>query len=74
MTSGFNIGTNLSLSPAFNEVVGFTQAETRALVDIYHQRGVFGPDPEEAMAPMREWYNGYRFAQGAETDMYNTDM
>ena len=74
VTSGFNIGTNLSLSPAFNEVVGFTEAETRQLVDIYHERGVLGPDPDEAMALMREWYNGYRFAERSETDVYNTDM
>ena len=23
---------------------------------------------------MREWYNGYRFARGAQGDLYNTDM
>ena len=74
VTSGFNIGTNLSLSPDFNAVVGFTEAETRGLVDLYAERGVFGPDPDEAMAAMREWYNGYRFATGDVEDVFNTDM
>ena len=23
---------------------------------------------------MREWYDGYRFAEGAANDIYNTDM
>jgi len=29
---------------------------------------------DAAMALMGEWYNGYRFAKAAETDLYNTDM
>ena len=74
VTSGFNIGANLSLSREFNEVLGFTEAETRALVDDYRGRGVLGPDPDAAMAAMREWYDGYRFAEDAATDVYNTDM
>ena len=29
LTSGFNIGTNYSLSPKFNEMTGFTEEEVR---------------------------------------------
>ena len=74
VTSGFNIGTNVSLEPEFNEIVGFTEAEVRRLVEIYREHGVFDQDADEAMALMGEWYNGYRFAKAAETDLYNTDM
>ena len=74
VTSGFNIGTNVSLEPDFNEMVGFTEAEVRRLVEIYRDHGVFDQDIDEAMALMGEWYNGYRFAKAAETDLYNTDM
>ena len=74
VTSGFNIGTNISLHPDFNEVVGFTEAEVRRLVEIYRERGVFDQDVATAMGIMGEWYNGYRFATGAATDLYNTDM
>ncbi|MFN8492444.1 MAG: AAA family ATPase [Caldilineaceae bacterium] len=39
VTSGFNIGDNLSMEAAFNEVVGFTQAEVRAILAHYAQTG-----------------------------------
>ena len=74
VTSGFNIGTNISLEPDFNEIVGFTDAEVRRLVETYREHGVFDQEVDEAMALMGEWYNGYRFAEDADTDLYNTDM
>ena len=33
VTSGFNIGANISLEPDFNEMVGFTEAEVRRMVE-----------------------------------------
>ena len=42
LTSGFNIGTNYSLSPEFNEMMGFTEKEVRDqmytyLIDTYRE-------------------------------------
>ncbi len=74
VTSGFNIGTNISLEPDFNEMVGFTEAEVRRLVETYRDHGVFDQDVDEAMALMGEWYDGYRFSEDADTDLHNTDM
>ena len=74
VTSGFNIGANISLEPDFNEMVGFTEAEVRHVVEMYRDHGVFNQDPAVAMGIMGEWYNGYRFAKAAETDLYNSDM
>ena len=74
VTSGFNIGKNLGLEPDFNEMLGFTEAEVRHLVETYRDLGVFNQDVDTALGIMGEWYNGYRFAKGAEVDLYNTDM
>ena len=74
VTSGFNIGKNLSLEPDFNEMLGFTAAEVRHLVETYRDLGVFNQDVDTALGIMGEWYNGYRFAKGAEVDLYHTDM
>ena len=74
VTSGFNIAKNLSLEPDFNEMLGFTEPEVRHLVETYRDLGVFNQDVATAMGIMGEWYNGYRFAEEAETDLYNTDM
>ena len=74
VTSGFNIGKNISLHPDFNEMVGFTEAEVRRLVETYRDHGVFDQDVDTAMGIMGEWYNGYRFARQAQTDLYHSDM
>ena len=74
VTSGFNIGTNISFDAAYNQMVGFTETEVRDLVELYRDLGVFDEDADAAMAVMREWYNGYRFAKGVTEDIYNTDM
>ena len=74
VTSGFNIGTNLSLEPAFNEMLGFTAAEVRGLVERYRRHGAFSQDVDTALGIMREWYDGYRFSRAAQTAVYNTDM
>ena len=72
VTGGFNIGTDISLHPEFNEMLGFTEAELRDLLERYRQFGVFDQDVNEAMAVMGEWYGGYRFAERARNDLYHT--
>ena len=74
VTSGFNIGANLSLRPEFNEMLGFTEEEVRRVVETYRDLGVFDQDVETALDTMREWYDGYRFADTAENGVYNSDM
>ena len=74
VTSGFNIGKNISLRPEYNDILGFTEQEVRGLLELYRDHGVFNQDVEATLAVMREWYNGYRFAEEAEDDLYNTDM
>ena len=74
VTSGFNIGANVSLLPEFNEVLGFTEAEVRDMLETYRRAGAFDQDPDAVLDLMREWYDGYRFAEGVAGDLYNTDM
>jgi len=74
VTSGFNIGANLSLRPEFNELLGFTEDEVRRIVETYRDLGVFDQDVETALGTMHEWYNGYRFSEEAEGFVYNSDM
>ena len=74
VTSGFNIGKNISLHPEFNDMLGFTEEEVRGLLEMYRDYGVFSQGVEDALEVMREWYNGYRFAEEVEGDLYNTVM
>ena len=59
VTSGFNVGRNLSLSPELNAMLGFTEGEVRRVLNIYHEAGEIGEHPDDALATMRQWYNGY---------------
>ena len=74
VTSGFNIGTNISFDATYNPMVGFTETEVEDLVKTYRECGVLTKEHDAVMAVMREWYNGYRFAEDADEDVYNTDM
>ena len=74
VTSGFNIGENLSLDADFNELLGFTEPEVRRLLQTYRDLGVLDQEVDEALDTMRDWYDGYRFAVHAERSVYNTDM
>ena len=74
VTSGFNIATNISLRPEFNEMLGFSEGEVRTMLETYRRTGAFHEEVDDALATMREWYDGYRFAEDAERDVYNTDM
>ena len=74
VTSGFNIGENVSLDPKFHDLLGFTEAEVRDLLTLYRERGAFDQDVDAALAVMREWYDGYRFARRGRDDLYNPDM
>jgi len=74
VTSGFNIGRNISLDPRFNEMTGFTEAEVCDVLERYRGLGAFTQNLDEALDIMREWYDGYRFARASNTTLYNTDM
>ena len=74
VTSGFNIGANLSLLPEYNEMLGFTENEVRGMLETYSNSGSFDQDAETALGTMREWYNGYRFSEAADAIVYNTVM
>ncbi len=71
LTSGFNIGTNLSLRPDMHDFMGFTEAE---VADILRLAEVPESDFERVLADVRTWYNGYLFHPEAQERLYNPDM
>ena len=74
LSSGFNIATNISQLSEFNELLGFTEAEVHGLLEKYQDLGVFDQNIKDALHLMREWYGRYRFADNAETEVYNPHM
>ena len=76
LTSGFNIGTNYSLSPKFNEMTGFTEEEVREMLDYYRSVLPFNHTTDELIEVMKPWYDNYCFAVKSygKTTMYNSVM
>ena len=76
LTSGFNIGTNYSLSPEFNEMVGFTEEEVRQMLAYYASVLPFRHSVDELIEVMKPWYDNYCFAikRYGKTTMYNSVM
>ena len=76
LTSGFNIGTNYSLTPQFNEMTGFTEEEVREMLGYYSSVLPFNHTVDELITVMKPWYDNYCFAEKCygETTMYNSVM
>lgn len=76
LTSGFNIGTNYSLSSEFNEMMGFTEDEVRQMLAYYSTTCHFNHSIDEIIEIMKPWYDNYCFAPESydTTTMYNSNM
>ncbi len=73
VTSGFNIGDNISVDEQFNEILGFTEKDVNEIIDYYSSVGLFKLDKEETLEIMKKWYGNYRFSEDAEKMIFNTD-
>lgn len=74
VTSGFNIGRNISLDPKFNELLGFCEEEVREMLNYYRKVENLSLDGDFCMDVMRAWYDNYRFSNEAEQQVFNSDM
>jgi Predicted AAA-ATPase/PD-(D/E)XK nuclease superfamily len=71
MGSGYNISTNISLAWPFHQMVGFEEAEVKALLA---QLGLAKGTLATILADLRKWYNGYLFSPSAKKKVYNSTM
>jgi len=71
LTSGFNIGTHLTLELAFHDMMGFNEQEVATILSGV---GVETTALPRVIADLRAWYNGYLFNSDARVRLYNPDM
>ena len=77
VTSGYNIGMNISADSQFNSLAGFTETEFRQMLEYYRDAtGVFKHTIEELIEITKPWYDNNCFsANSVKNDsMYNSDM
>ena len=73
VTSGFNIGTNISTNPIFNTLLGFTEKDVHEILDYYISVGELKVNKNEALAVIKKWYNNYIFSAESSESLSNTD-
>ncbi len=73
VTSGFNIGDNISTDLAFNELLGFAEKEVSDILDYYISVGELNIDKVEAMTIIKKWYDNYTFSTETTESVHNSD-
>ena len=79
LTSGFNIGWNITTKRAFDKMLGFSTEDVREMFAYYKDAGSLSADCDiEAMiADMKPWYDNYCFAKECLEEpnrVFNSDM
>lgn len=77
VTSGYNIGKNISMRSSFNSLVGFTETEFRQMLEYYRDvTGVFNHSIDQLIEITKPWYDNNCFSEDAinQERMYNSDM
>lgn len=79
VTSGFNIGWNISIKPEFDEMLGFSTTDVVEMFTYYKEYGSIPVDSDidAIVNDMKPWYDNYCFAKQAlkkKTRMFNCDM
>ncbi len=66
VTSGFNIGSNISLNHNLNDMIGLNEDELEEILEYYKI------DVDKEI--LKEWYNNYTFSEETTQKVFNTDM
>jgi len=72
VTSGSNIGTNITNEEVFNNVVGISRDELNKLLRHYKIENFFKTQNEKLS--IDDWYDSYKFNRNVKETIYNTDM
>ena len=79
VTSGYNVGWNISIKPEFDEMLGFSTKDVIEMFTYYKKHGAIPADSdvEAIVNDMKPWYDNYCFAKQAlekNVRMFNCDM
>jgi hypothetical protein len=74
VTSGFNIGKNISVDPGVNRMLGFTKDDVIEMIEYYRAAGKIKHETEYLLEIMAQWYNNYTFSKESHTSLFNSDM
>ncbi|MEO1953318.1 MAG: AAA family ATPase, partial [Campylobacterales bacterium] len=70
VTSGNNIGDNISLDEMYNDLVGITKDELKEMIRYYNLQD----KEDEIISRCDKWYDSYKFNKNVTHTIYNSDM
>ena len=71
LTSGFNIGKDITQDIEYNDMMGFTKNE---LVEILNSQDISEEEQKKILPILKENYDGYKFSLNAKNQIYNSNM
>jgi hypothetical protein len=74
VTSGYNIGKNVSLEPYLNRMLGFTRDDVIDMIEYYRSKGLIKHPTAYLMDIITQWYGNYQFCKNDDVKLFNPDM
>jgi hypothetical protein len=74
VTSGYNIGKNVSLEPYFNRMLGFSRDDVIDMIEYYRSEGLIEHPTGYLLDIMTQWYGNYQFCKNDDVKLFNSDM
>ena len=73
MTTGFNIATDITRSPLFTSMIGFTEEEVKEIIkEVLPEKTE--DEQQEIYETMKKYYDGYRFSEESEKHIFNSTL
>jgi hypothetical protein len=74
VTSGYNIGKNVTLEPYLNRMLGFTGDDVVAIIEYYRSKELIKHPTGYLLDIMTQWYGNYQFCKNDDVKLFNSDM
>jgi len=74
VTSGYNIGKDVSLEPDLDRMLGFTRDDVVEMIEYYRSNGRIAHSTGHLLEIMTEWYGNYLFSEDDDERLFNSDM
>jgi hypothetical protein len=74
VTSGYNIGKNITMEMNLNRMLGFTKDDVIEMIEYYRSMGRISHSTDYLLEIMTRWYGNYRFSKKDDVRLFNSDM
>ncbi|MCP4146806.1 MAG: AAA family ATPase [bacterium] len=74
VTSGYNIGKNITIDSTFSNMLGFTEMDVSEMLDYFRTNDEIQHSNDFLLELIHQWYGNYKFSPKNNTSLFNSDM